>query len=111
MQTQNVIERSSRKEICFSVRMTESQMSKLIELGGASWIREKIDATSRPLEPITKYQVLKRRNRKAICFSVRMTQEQQSKLILLGGASWVRDKIDGAKIKTTTSSRYVAGNA
>lgn len=87
------------KLLVVSVRMTQAQKDKLGRLGGLPWVREKLDKTHPERAPPATEQarITAEGAERRIVAPVRLTQAQKDKLAALGGAAWLRDRIDRAR--------------
>lgn len=86
--------------VVVSMRFTEGQREKIARLGGPAWIRAKIDKTKPEKAPAAPEPVRRHGAAPDEVFKVvpiRMNVGQREKLSELGGAAWLRDRIDLAR--------------
>ena len=84
-----------------SLRLTQSQLDKLDALGGLTWMLAKIESASAvPEAPNRRGDGRQHSDGPAEMLLVRtfrMTRAQKETLISLGGAAWLRERIDRAR--------------
>ena len=82
-----------------SVRLTHAQREKLQRLGGRPWVRAKIDkAKAGLLEPSPQTrQRAPADGAELLVTPLRLNVVQRAKWDELGGASWLRERIDRAR--------------
>lgn len=84
-----------------SIRFSTGQREKLAALGGADWIRWKLDKTRLDKAPAAPAPV---RTRGAepddvlVVGSIRLNTAHHEKLAELGGSAWLRKRIDLARV-------------
>ena len=81
-----------------SLRLTPTQIEKLDALGGDQWVRDQIDKAreSAAVEPDTT-RIVEPGAERRVVKPVRMNAAQRDKYQALGGATWLRLKIDRAR--------------
>lgn len=87
--------------VAVSMRFTVNQREKLTALGGVAWIREKIDRTKPEKAPAAPEPVRRHGAEPDEVYHVmpmRLTAGQREKLAELGGAAWLRERINLARI-------------
>lgn len=78
-----------------SFTVTPGQREKLQALGGAAWLRRKIDAAGEP--PALEPEPYQPDGTRLLTMTAKVTALQKERLAQLGGSRWVRHVIDRAR--------------
>jgi len=81
-----------------SFTATEAQHAKLRNLGGAAWLRRKIDTAGDP--PALEPEPYQPDGTRLVTGTAKVTALQKERLAQLGGSRWVRHVIDIARVRS-----------